>query len=226
MLNFFKNIKIGKSFKCKNNAGVTLVEIIVVIFIIVLFSAIVISDYPAIQRRLALSRATYKLAQDFRKIEDFGFSGITIKDGNNKPVKAIGYGIYFDRQGYSSRYILYANVADPYVTRQYDGTFSTPLCSAQTDPDGVQADCPIEIVDIGDTSQGGNPSLYIKAFQNNNNVDLTAYRLSINFMPPNPTVTITDFSNTYSAGIKIVLTDSTTDRKVFIATSGLINIAQ
>ena len=54
------------NFKIKNfQKGITLIELIVVIFLVVLFSSITIYSLQRIQANLALSRSAYKLAQDF-----------------------------------------------------------------------------------------------------------------------------------------------------------------
>jgi len=212
---FFSNLKITKNLKCKSDAGITLVEIVVVIFITVLFSMLIISDFPTIQRRLALSRATYKLAQDLRKTEDFGFSGVTIKYKTGH-ITVKGYGIFLGPA--STQYLIYADVNGNEI---YDGSFFNGLCSEQTDP--PQADCPIEIIDIREE----NPSLSIKKIEN----IVGVFPISINFMPPNPTINIANAGGSYNdpAGIVIVLgltTDLSAERRILVNSSGLINVLQ
>ena len=66
----------------KFERGITLVEVVVVIFIVALFTIILISDFPKMLRQLALSRVSYNFAQDLRKAQDLGLSGIALKDKN------------------------------------------------------------------------------------------------------------------------------------------------
>jgi len=134
----FKFLKIGKIEKLKNSQqGITLIELIVVIFLIVIFSMIIISDFPKIMRQHALSRATHKLAQDLRKTADLGLSGVIIPallttkcsqhtsletcsligcnwSGNScfDAIKAKGYGVYVDLTQSTKQYVIYADVAD------------------------------------------------------------------------------------------------------------------
>ena len=56
----------GKSFKKK---GFTIIEILVVIFITVVLSAIVFANYRSGQQQLVLKRTAYKLAQDIRRAQ-------------------------------------------------------------------------------------------------------------------------------------------------------------
>jgi len=79
--------------------GITLVEILVVIFIIAALLTILVSDFPKIQRQFALSRATYKFAQDLRKAQDMALSGEEIKKPDGTIISVKGYGIYIDNRG-------------------------------------------------------------------------------------------------------------------------------
>ena len=105
-------------FKTKSQKGITLVEIIVAVFIIVIFSVMLISNFPKIQDEFAISRAAYQLAQDLRKTQDLGLSGVPLSDAsgnlivdiNGAPMPVRGYGIYILSN--SQQYIIYADVAD------------------------------------------------------------------------------------------------------------------
>jgi type II secretory pathway pseudopilin PulG len=193
--------------------GITLVEIIVVILIIALFSMILISDFPKIQRQSALSRVTYKLAQDLRKAQDLGLSGVLIKDSQNNPIMAVGYGVYINLDQSTTKYIIYADVKTDSIANAYSGNFSTPLfCSSTASP---ASDCVIEIIDVSKEDS----SLSIKPFTN-----IDGNSTSINFSPPDPTITI---ANLVSSSSQIAITLGNTDgatRKVWVNTSGLINV--
>ena len=196
-----------------SHKGVTLVEIIVVIFVITLFSAILISDFPKVQRQFALSRVTYKLAQDLRKTEDLGLSGVPLTDRNKQPMKTKGYGIYIDLQ-YPKQYIIYADVADINGINdfEYTGSAQDPLYCSQVDGT-LLSDCAIEVINIA----AENPSLEI--------INNGYASVSINFNPPNPTTTITapGFSG---STIGIILSNGSLTRTVQVNTSGLINVFQ
>jgi len=203
--------------------GTTLIEIAVVLFIIALFFTIMIIGLPEIERRFALSRSTYRLAQDLRKARDLSISGVKIKDNEDNEAIPQGYGVYIDRDRDLINYVIYADVSG--VDQMYTASDPYNYCNeAQIGPD-----CVIDIVDVSKE----NPSLYIKRLtvtaigiggeitaSDNNTV-------SINFLPPNPDVRIVDpFSGEDFNSIEIVLgiDGSSNERIVFINKAGLINI--
>ena len=64
-------------FNLKNSQkGITLIEIIVVIFIITLFASIAFLNLPKIQGSFALSSAAYELAQKIRVAENDSVTGV------------------------------------------------------------------------------------------------------------------------------------------------------
>lgn len=197
--------------------GITLVEVVAVIFIIVFFSMIIISDFPKIQRQYALSSSAYKLAQNLRKAQDLGMSGLQIKDLSGQPVNVKGYGVYVNTVFSRTKYAIYADVAgtDGNSDHKYGGNFdNTQLCSELIQP---TQDCLVEpVIDI--TKQ--NSSLYIDRVNNTNAGTYT----SVNFSPPNPVINIEDLMAGSEIGIVLGLTsDSSTTRTVKVNTSGLIN---
>jgi len=98
----------------KNGEGLTLVEILVIIAIMILLSAIILPGYQQGKRQLALARSARKLAQDLRRTQEMGMSarefGGIVPEG--------GYGIYFSSTTPSS-YILFADYNPQ--NQQYDG---------------------------------------------------------------------------------------------------------
>ncbi len=217
----FKNLK----------KGITLIEVSIAIFFIVLFSLIIIADFPKILRQSALSRVTYKLAQDLRRAQDLGLSGVIIKDANGEKITVEGYGIYVNTPPVN-QYVIYADVPDGggSFDQKYSGGLSYPRCDQVNQGVPITSplitDCVIEVVDVKDE----NPSLSIDKLVDNSNSNSIGYGASINFKPPNPTINIEDNqaeqSNTYSGpGVKIVLrnTDGFT-RAVSINSSGLIEV--
>ena len=209
--------------KISNSQGITLIEIVVVIFITVLFFLILISDFPKIQRQFALSRVAYELAQDLRKTQDLGLSGVQLIDKNGQPISIKGYGVYVNLVAqFKTQYIIYADVNGD---QKYSSDLTFPLCDEADQTSGqLVSDCVIKIIDIKDSNNGGNPNLYIKQINNINNPSIGF--TSINFSPPNPTIKI-DNLNSGQSGIEIVLelsADASASRKVLVNTSGLINV--
>jgi len=202
------------SFKLQEQ-GTTLVEIVVVIFIIAIFSSILVSNLPQILRQFALSESVYKLSQDFRKVQDLGLSGVLItqsEGGEPDQIQAKGYGIYFDLTE-DTQYIIYADRGDS-PDSQYDQT--PQMCQEDVNP---QADCILEVVDVTEE----NSDLYIKEIKN---ISSRFNNVSINFAPPNPSIVINNLSiNKKQVGIILGLrSDSSLSRAVWVNVSGLIRI--
>ena len=181
--------------------GTTLIEIIAVITIITLFSMILIADFPKIIRQYAVSRSSYKLSQDIRRVEDLGLSGVQI-EGQNSPVG--GYGLYIDLDDNEEQYIIYAdNCSD---TPDFEYIFG--------------CDSIIETIGISEQQAG----IYIKRI--NGNISGLVNSASINFTPPNPKVTITA-SDIQNNSIDIVIGssfDDSLERTVFVNNSGSIEV--
>jgi type II secretory pathway pseudopilin PulG len=179
------------------NKGITLVEVIVVVFIVALFSTILISDFPKIRRQFALSRATYKLTQDFRKALDMGLSG-------EFKTNATGYGVFIDlTEGENTKYIIYADIDDGNGgDQQYTLTQDEVL----------------EIIDLKVEEKG----VIIKLINNT-----LSQQVSVNFRPPNPDIYISNLQpNTDSVEINLGLEVDLagTPRIISVNRAGLIEI--
>lgn len=176
--------------------GVTLVEILVVVFLIALFSSILVADFPKLKRQFALTRAVYKMSQDLRRAQDMGLSGQQIKD-----VEVKGYGVYINLTSLGNKkYIIYADMDD--------------------DPKYVAGtDSIIETIDFSQAEAGVVINRIENTKDNNQWVD-------INFKPPNPTVTITDLLPGINRVQIIFAIESapSKERIVSVNTSGLIEI--
>ena len=183
--------------------GITLVEVIVAIFIITVFSLIVITDFPKMKRQFSLSRASYKLAQDVRRTEDLGFSGAQLLDEEGEVVDTKGYGFYIISA--NEEYFIYADTNSPADYRY------TP-----------SEDSIVETINMVESESG----VYIKRIYDIDTETTTAWA-SINFNPPNPTVTITTDSGTSTSKIAIVLgldLDPSMEREIYINSSGLVEV--
>lgn len=208
-----------------NEKGITLVEIMVVIFIIALFSAIMVADMPKIKRQFALSRASYRLAQNLRRAEDLSLSGVYLNIGGIE-TKVKGYGIYISSStntmetANEKKYILYAdNCPSGELDSRYTGADpdSTPEC--------VTGDYVLGNPVLVDEDNGG---VYIKSI-----IGLAdGYNsTSIEFVPPNPATIISnlktadDITGEKVKEIEIILgleSDASAEKTVYINTSGLI----
>jgi len=76
----------------KKQQGFSLVEMLVVIFIVVLISATLIVNWRKNEKQYLLQRAAQNIAQDIRKVQDMALNGT--KYENQIPYS---YGIFFDK---------------------------------------------------------------------------------------------------------------------------------
>ena len=81
-------------------AGFTLTELLVVMFIISLLSGLVLAGHRSSQKRYALSQATQQLVSELRKAQNMAMSGVEMAGRS-------GYGIYADKDDIS--YTIYAD---------------------------------------------------------------------------------------------------------------------
>jgi type II secretory pathway pseudopilin PulG len=198
----------NKFFNKEN--GITLIEIVVSISIIAMFSLIVLADFPKIKRQFALSRAVYKLSQNIRRIEDFGLSGVQLFDNAGNPVPAKGYGIYVDLNS-PKQYIIYADTCPETRDKKY--TPSDIYCPA--------GDYKIETIDVGKEESG------VSIIEIDDPYDNLKSSASINFVPPNPTINITEDTTGDESSVEFVMgmdVDTGQTRRVFVNTSGLIEV--
>ncbi|MFH1292254.1 MAG: prepilin-type N-terminal cleavage/methylation domain-containing protein [bacterium] len=86
------------------NKAFTLIELIVVISIVALMTALILPNYRHGDNQLAIERAAHKISQDLRRTQEFAISA---KDFNGTAPK--GYGIYFDLN-YPDKYIMFADI--------------------------------------------------------------------------------------------------------------------
>jgi len=188
----------------KKEKGITLIEIVVMLALIAIFSSILISDFPKIQRQFMLSRASHKLAQDIRRAQDLALSGRRPTE-EDEGEKIAGYGIYFNTST-PTQYIIYKDIVPP----DYEYT------------DDAEDTEIVENIDITGFAAG----VHIKEI----NSDESNFA-SINFSPPNPLVTMT-MGVLDQQGVEITLcmdaycseADSPTFRTVSVNKSGLIEI--
>ncbi|MFH1841328.1 MAG: type II secretion system protein [Candidatus Nealsonbacteria bacterium] len=87
-----------------NQKGFTIIEMTVVVSIIVLFAALVVPNYRAGERNLALQRSAEKMAQDVRRVVEMSMSAAEFQG----EVPAGGYGVFFDKNN-EDQYIIFTD---------------------------------------------------------------------------------------------------------------------
>ncbi len=198
----------------ESDAGFMMTEILIVISIVILFSAIIISNFPQIKLQFAISRVTYKFTQDLRSTQNLSLSSVQYKDsyGQQRPIN--GYGVYVDINSLGDKkYIIYADCA-------YHVTLS-PNCPVNGNQQYDALDYVIDTIDFS----LAEPGVVIKQLDN-----VFGNKASINFSPPNPDTTITSLDpsfNQYESRVDIVFalsSDLTKTRTVSVNTSGLIEV--
>lgn len=85
--------------------GFTLIEFLVVITIIGIFSVITIPNYRSAQQKLALQRSASKLSQDIRKAQEMAMAMEELSTGDLPE----GYGVYINK-GEPDRYYIYVDI--------------------------------------------------------------------------------------------------------------------
>lgn len=149
-----------KISKNKSNAAFTLLEMMVVIGIVVLISALSFASYKEGQNQYALQLSAQKLAADLRRAQNMALSTVVTNGGQ---ISGGGYGIYFDKsQEKKLAYILFAD-NDPTSPQVYSSS-----------------DTPIEKIELKKGVEISTISL------DGNNAD-SSY---IIFTPPDPKITI------------------------------------
>jgi type II secretory pathway pseudopilin PulG len=82
----------------------TLIELIVMMGIVALFTSILFIDYGRNSKSFALDRSVRKMAQDIRRAQEMAMTGLIGDENTN------GYGVFFDKTvGNNTSYIIYQN---------------------------------------------------------------------------------------------------------------------
>jgi len=97
------------------NSGFTLLEMLIVAFIIIILSVIVVVNYEFGGYKHNLTRSAHRLAQDIRKAQEMAMSARELEGGGGVPP---GYGIYLSHTGYPDTY--YVLFADKDGNGEYD----------------------------------------------------------------------------------------------------------
>lgn len=175
--------------------GLTLVEMLVVISIAVLFSAMVFGNYNVGKEGLALERAANKLSQDLRRAQEMGLSGY-FPSGYNAA------GFYFDESSPATSYILYNNSNSNSNYYYESGTDSVR--------ETINIETGIKICNIIDDDNG--------------TITYPTTR-SVSFAPPEPVTRIQNDNTLHSVSIVLCITnDNTKTRTININNVGRIDV--
>jgi len=100
-------MKLERSKKTEN--GFTLVEFLVAVTIITIFSVIILANYEPGEQNLALQRTVHQVAQDIRRTQEMSMSARK-SSACSGDVPTGGYGIYFyDPVVNQTSYVLFAD---------------------------------------------------------------------------------------------------------------------
>lgn len=167
--------------------GFTIVELLVVIFIISVLSSLSFASYRTGEKQFAIERSAQKLLQDIRRVQQMAMNsmicGLSCGEEWKTKVPPGGYGIYLVKD--EKKYIIYADTSP----------FNPPaLLGNQKYDEGqdkiieeIYLEKGIKVDSIIDFSQSQSLS-----------------SISINFLPPDPQVTISSqFSTTTAVTINL-----------------------
>jgi type II secretory pathway pseudopilin PulG len=195
-----------KLFKLKNNKGITLIEILVAVSIIIILSSASFLGTRTMSNGTKLKMSAQKLASDLRKMQSFV---LNLQDYNSS-IPDGGWGVYFDNHsGNEDHYVLFADIDN-------DAVF---------DDNGTEMYAQIDLP-AGVMFSKWEGRILPAAFSDIN----PNSRLIASFQPPDPQVTIclshnNNNCNTNYDEIRITLSNSSGSTRVIeINKFGLIDV--
>jgi prepilin-type N-terminal cleavage/methylation domain-containing protein len=189
-------IYLRQKFYSKERVGFTIVELLVVIALISVFSLVLVSNFPQSRLQLSLSRVSYKFEQDVRRTQGRALSSEQYKDSGGTLQTVFGYGVYVDTLSNNKQYIIYADKTGNQI---YDVT-----------------DYVIDTVNFSSTE----PGIVIKQINN-----IVGTNVNIDFIPPNFNIIITPVAVGNRVDVVFALaSDLTKTRTVSVYQSGLVEV--
>lgn len=181
----------------------TLIELLVVISLIIILTVLIVPNFHLANSRLAVERAAYKLAQDFRNTEEMAMSsrGTSLSLFGSALFPGGGYGLYFSDN--STSYILFADCNN---NNLYDTGKGSPVDCANSGPANTRAE---KIKDIFLES-----GVKIK----------TASLKHITFFPPDPVIKTSPAIPSHPSVILTSTKDETKGFSVDVNEAGRIEI--
>ncbi len=195
--------------------GFTLIEMLVVLAIIIIITAIALSGQGNFDRTLALNNATYDIGLSIREAQSYGVSSQAYAGTTNA-----GYGIYLNT-GTPSTYVLFAD--------------TNPAVASGAQPDAKPGD--------GLYSSSANPPELVKTYTLNNGFSVssvcayaasgaktcspTMSELSVTFGRPNSRTVVkgrTASWSTYRSACLTVTGRSSDSRYLYLAETGQVSV--
>jgi len=168
-----KKVKDKTNFKKLNNAyiksgaGFTLIEILIVIFLIAFLSSVLFIGRSAGEKKLALDRTTYQLSQDLREIQGMAMGAKEFDCGGG--VITHSFGIHF-KSSWIDYYIMFADCNADQVYDQDDDRLLRPK---------VRLEKEVGIIDLSPSSSFSvvfkppDPKVYINEESWNKEAEIT-----------------------------------------------------
>ncbi len=203
--------------------GVTLVEMMVVVAIIMILSGIVVTGTSAFQRTILLATTAYDIGLTMRTAENFGLgsrqqAGVS---GN------IGYGLHFDKNTPTS-FFMFADGSARDVCHSYWPSMSTNVSGAPDEPKGNCHYGETGDVVVGSPYQLGNGVQITDLCIYDGTAKCGQSAIDLVFSRPSGNVFISDatsYSVSYSkASVKVTSSDGTRDYYICIGSLGDIQI--
>jgi len=196
--------------------GFSLLELLVSIAVISILLLVVVTNYRAGDKQLALERSAHKLAQDIRRAQEMAMSArkCTVAICGEEMIPGGGYGVYFESgapsycpQFQPTCYILYADTAP-----QEENEFYT---SDDSEVEFINLEKGIRILEIATKDNPSSP-FQVRSVS------------GINFKPPDPTIKIKyQEIGEEASEVKIIIalqSDSNQTRTINVNKAGLIDI--
>ena len=112
--------------KRKHNSGFTLIEALIVIFIISLLVALILLNYQTIRQKHMLSQVNQKLISDIRKVQNMAINGVEVPGYCSEGLTCSGYGVYITS---GSSYIFFADINGDQTYNSGEGFETVDLSS-------------------------------------------------------------------------------------------------
>jgi len=180
------------------NKAFTLIELMVILLIVAIFTGVLFIDYGKNSKVFALDRASQKVAQDVRRAQEMAMSGTTGDASTN------GYGVYFDKTGNNNlSYLIFRNNADLIMT--YGGS--------DTVKETITIEKGVKICDLKDKLISSG-------------VDSSVNNLSVAFLPPDPINYVgTNYIGHEASIILCIIGNESTTRTVRVNNAGKIEVS-
>ena len=192
-----------KNYFKKNSKGFTLIEILVVTTIIAILTTATLLNYRNISQQFALQRATNKLFQDLRRMQEMAMASEECKKCSPVAVPKYGYGIRLETSsvGDETKYIIFAH-NDP----EEDNYFYNP--THDTIIETILLEKGVIVYEI---NHGANP------------------HVSVNIRPPLPATGLVCLycGKLFTEEIEITLAlekDTSKTKEIYVNTAGLIYV--